>query len=347
MTMIARIVMTLITALLLLVLIVGEAHAGALYVDCYLKKDWPPYKAGDWPRFVLPEINRTIYDDLQHHCDFFLRMFVFRIDAEIDRSVETALISLKKILETNTIFRKYVESASVGVSIELNAYGGDVNTALRVGQIIRDIQAEVSVEPHDKCISSCIFLLLGGVARKPRGDVGIHCPSYSTPSTKLTPSEISRADEQQRSLIAKYLDDMNVPLSLLDFIYETPADAIHLLSRAELAKYHLDLVDPIFDGRRTAFMAALRGVTSAEYQQRIIKDDSICGAFESTCKVETEEQIAQCRLQRLTCTDAVSWGLSIPEYLKRNNEAVRCPSLRDSASVDAFVACIKAAMLSK
>jgi hypothetical protein len=254
---------------------------------------------------------------------------------------------LTNILWSDEIFKKYIESVSPGVSIKLNAYGGDINTALRVGRLIRDIRAEVSVEPHDKCISSCIFLLLGGVERKLRGDVGIHSPYYSARSTKLTRSEISRANEQQRALIAKYLDDMNVPLSLLDFIYKTPPDSIHFLSRAELAKYHLNSVDPMFDERRSAFTAALRGVTSAEYQQRIVEDDSICGAFESTCNAGTEEQIAQCRLQRQTCTDAVSWGLSIPEYLKRNNEAVRCPSLRDSASVDAFVACIKAAMLRK
>jgi hypothetical protein len=213
--------------------------------------------------------------------------------------------------------------------------------------MIRDLQGHVGVPHPSECVSSCVFLLASGVDRFVFGRVGVHRPYFTTLSTKLAPGEVSRAYQEQRTQITKYLHDMNVPSSLLDLMDETPPESVHYLTKTELAKYHLNAVDPIFDERRIADNAYVRGLTSAEYRQRLVEEDSICGTIEATCNSGTSEQTEQCRLQHMTCTQAVSWGLSIPEYLKRQKEAQRCPSFRESASLDAFMACIKSAMLGR
>jgi hypothetical protein len=79
----ARTVMWLNAALALLISMAGVAHASAVYVDCDLKQDWPPYKAGDHQRFVLPDLNHTLYDTYREHCDF-LYEFQVVIDGDIE-----------------------------------------------------------------------------------------------------------------------------------------------------------------------------------------------------------------------------------------------------------------------
>jgi hypothetical protein len=342
----ARIVTWLNGALLLLILSCNVGHAGSVYVGCNLKADWPPYKTGTHQWFALTALNRGIYDEYQTHCAF-ANVFDITIDGDIDHTIVSLLASLKNILDSDTYYQKLLGAASTALYISLNSSGGDVDSALTIGRIIRALQARTVVPLPDECVSSCVFLLAGGVDRVVWGMVGVHRPYFPTLSTKLSPDEVSQAYEQQRTLIRKYLNDMNVPSSLLEFMDETPPESVHYLNQIELVKYLLNSVDPIFDERRIARMADVRGLTSSEYRQRVVEENAICGTIESTCNSGTAAQIEQCGMQHLTCTDAVSWGLSIPEYLKHHKEAERCPSLRESASVDAFVACVKAAMLGK
>jgi len=285
--------------------------------------------------------------------------FEIDIDGEIDQSLAKMMDDLKLILNDDPDFKKALQAPSRGITVHINTSGGgDVTTALHIGRILRDLQSHIIIggfiptptgmmEATGECVSSCVFLLAGGVSRLVIGRVGVHRPYFTALSPKRSPAEVSQYYEQQRTMIIKFLNHMNVPLSLLDFMDETPPESIHYLTAAELAKYHLDGDGPIFNERIIARMADIRGLTSAQYRQRLVDEDSICGTINATCNSGTLEQTAQCRDQHFTCTSAVSWGLSIPEYLKRQKEAQRCGSLGESASVDAFTACVKAAMLGK
>ena len=342
----ARIVMWLSGALLLLMSLCNVGHASAVYVDCNLKADWPPYKTGTHQWLALTALNRAIYEEYQSHCDF-AHIFNITIDGDLNATIAAIIETLKNILDLDTYFRKYLAIASSGFYVYLNSSGGDVASALHIGRLIRELQATTAVPFPDECVSSCVFLLAGGVDRVVLGLVGVHRPYFPTLSTKLSRDQVSQAYEQQRTLMVNYLNDMNIPSSLLEFMDETPPKSVHHLNQVELAKYHLNAVDPIFDERRIAHMADMRGLTSSEYRQRVVEENAICGTIGSTCNTGNATQIERCGMQHLTCADAVSWGLSIPEYLKRHKEAERCPSLRESTSVDAFAACIKAAMLGK
>jgi hypothetical protein len=352
----ARTVVWLTAALLLLIPMTGVADASTQYVRCHLKNDWPPYKTGDDQTFTLPALTRPVYEDYRAHCDFD---FDIEIHGEIDHPLEKMMNDLKIILNDNADFRKALEAPSNGITVHIETSGGgDVNTALRIGRILRDLQAHIiigGVGPRNaagmypttgECVSSCVFLLAGGVSRLVIGRVGVHRPYFTALSTKRAPDEVARDYGQQRTIITKYLNDMNVPASLLDFMDETPPESVHYLTELELTKYHLNADDPIFNERQIARGADIRGLTSAQYRQRIVEEDTICGPI-SKCSFGPLEQHDQCLTEQLTCIEAVSWGLSIPEYLKRGKEAQRCGSLGESASVDALRACVKAAMLGK
>jgi Clp protease len=245
-------------------------------------------------------------------------------------------------LISDVAFKRRLEWPSTGISVRINSTGGDVNIALQVGRILRELNALVVVFVDGECTSSCVFLLAGGTSRLSLGRVGVHRPYFSVLSTKLAPAEVSRAYEEQRALIAKFLNDMHIPSSLLDFMEETEPEKTYYLTPAEVTKYQLNGRDPIFDEMQTARQAEMRGITSAQYRERVAEEDTICGTLDS-CYSDAKEQYEQCSSRRLTCIQAVSWGLSIPEYSKRQKDAQRCSSLRESA----LVACIKKAMLGR
>ena len=60
--------------------------------------------------------------------------------------------------------------------VRLDSLGGDVDTALSIGRIVRADKAAVAVLGDGRCLSSCVFVLAGGAIRYVAGPVGIHRP---------------------------------------------------------------------------------------------------------------------------------------------------------------------------
>jgi hypothetical protein len=63
-------------------------------------------------------------------------------------------------------------------SVDLDSIGGDVETALDMGWILRGDKAFVGVRDNAKCFSSCVFVLAGAKSRYVTGAVGIHRPYW-------------------------------------------------------------------------------------------------------------------------------------------------------------------------
>jgi hypothetical protein len=51
-----------------------------------------------------------------------------------------------------------------GLSVYLNSQGGDVEAAIKIGQIIRENERTVEVSTNSKCFSSCTLIYIAGVA---------------------------------------------------------------------------------------------------------------------------------------------------------------------------------------
>ena len=60
--------------------------------------------------------------------------------------------------------------------VELDSAGGDVQTSLEIGRILRVSKARAAVLSNGKWFGSCVFLLAGATGRYVEGPLGIHRP---------------------------------------------------------------------------------------------------------------------------------------------------------------------------
>ena len=56
--------------------------------------------------------------------------------------------------------------------------GGDVDAAMKIGQIIRENEWPVTVSGNSKCFSSCALIYIAGVSRMNVGVIGLHRPYF-------------------------------------------------------------------------------------------------------------------------------------------------------------------------
>lgn len=151
--------------------------------------------------------------------------------------------------------------------IILNSSGGDVETALSMGKVIRIDRASVSVPDGATCLSSCVFILASGVIRYVGGVVGIHRP-FAIDDTDTDFKSQKRKYSKLEKDIKLYLKAMNIPVSLYDDMFRIPPHKIVLLSKEELRNYGLNEDDPYEDAARIAAVAKILGISSKELIQR-------------------------------------------------------------------------------
>lgn len=159
--------------------------------------------------------------------------------------------------------------------VRLNSLGGDVRTALAVGRIVRLDRAAVAVLRESKCLSSCVFILAGGVIRFVEGSVGIHRP-FAPADTRTMATLQKQNYERLESEVKAFLRAVNIPADLYDHMLRVPPDKVRLLSQGELQKYGLSEDDPYEDAARIAGVAASMGITSEELIRRQAMANSKC-----------------------------------------------------------------------
>lgn len=131
------------------------------------------------------------------------------VQLNIFQEIKTELLrQVADILQQTTKIRVAVgQTASLRVA--LNSSGGDVDTALAVGRLLRKEAAEVGISPDHECASACIFLLIAGSERYVEGRVAMHRPYLVGGDGTL-----ERVAASRRAIAAKlsaYATEMNVP----------------------------------------------------------------------------------------------------------------------------------------
>jgi hypothetical protein len=102
--------------------------------------------------------------------------------------------------------------------------GGDVDEALKIGRLFR--KQLIGTSSVEGCASSCALIWLGGIHRT--GRVGLHRPYRTDPMFKaLSPADASIAYRQLLERITTYLDEMEVPKSIIETMVATSSDDIH------------------------------------------------------------------------------------------------------------------------
>jgi hypothetical protein len=331
-----------VTIALGLTILCPQADAsGAPVVQCHLKADWGNIKTGAYVEFTEDYFNSGFWQTYTDKCtegfDFHIYLQGF-IDKTLEHFTATLYAGLKKLPELQ---RRLRSTSDHPVTVTLNSDGGDVDIALRVGRMLRELNAYTIVAQVSACRSSCVFLLAAGVSRMPAGLVGLHRPFFADLKATLSPEDVAKAYDQQRNRIITYLNDMRIPRTLLDRMDATPPDEMYDLSYEEKKTFQLLGDDPVYDERNYAAAAYVHGVTSMEFRRRFAEAGATCGQ----CWGED----LQCYHKESICRQAIYWGLSQTEYLARYEKAGQCEGIQRAKEPMSLAeqTCFRNAMLGK
>lgn len=131
-------------------------------------------------------------------------------------------------------------------TIFLNSSGGNVAEAMKIGRTIRALQIWVHLGLSDRCASSCVLVLAGGVARFPLGIVEIH--SFYSPQV-LGSGDFAKAEKMYTEVaeqISNYLKEMRVTTALLDEMMQIPHYTSRELNLEEMKRLGLFGMDPVY-----------------------------------------------------------------------------------------------------
>jgi ATP-dependent protease ClpP protease subunit len=87
-----------------------------------------------------------------------------------------------------------------GTTINLDSSGGSVLAAMTIGRILRSNRMTASVDPYASCLSSCVLIYAGAVARfgyNPLARIGIHQPYFQVPDQRIDPDAVRKTRNER------------------------------------------------------------------------------------------------------------------------------------------------------
>lgn len=238
----------------------------------------------------------------------FSRLVCSDVSISISDSTEAILISgvikngdESKFLKYASEFTESDRENGKSLIIFLNSRGGSVDTAISIGKQIRELQNKqnlsfppiVSVPFEAECTSSCVLVLAGGLARLVAGQVGIHRPILvDDPNLSLVQQK--KVYERIENDIKKYLELVNVPVSLYDTMFRIPAEEVHYLTKREMQDFGLNKIDPYFEEALNAKQAKEYNISKLDYTtyRREVKEK--CRHFLTDSSLKSFENYQEC-----------------------------------------------------
>ena len=221
--------------------------------------------------------------------------------------------------------REYLANATPQshVHVLVESRGGDVHTAMRIGRLLRQHEAYVDT---DLCMSSCVFILVGGVERSvitystsstfwKQGfqGVGLHRPYFSMLSPDMSSAEITERRHRLLTEVATYMKEMNASPRVLEQMEAIPPEKMKMLTASEVSDLGLDAPDPVWDEKDVAASAAQYGLISSEFRRRRVSAVSRCAAFRVSISQSNDKN-----QEHYDCVEGVLWGLGMQEYYSRD-----------------------------
>lgn len=158
--------------------------------------------------------------------------------------------------------------------VSFDSSGGDVQSALDVGHILRKEKAWTLVS-NGSCASACVLAFLGGVHRVVVGRIGLHRAFPASASSTF--GEVQTNRKKIDRLMREYLTGMNVPERLLFEMNAVSPGSIRWLDETELQQLQITGVDPVYADERDARKARQLGISMREYYARRQQGHALCG----------------------------------------------------------------------
>jgi hypothetical protein len=171
---------------------------------------------------------------------------------------------------------------TVPIILRFNSLGGDVEAAIKAGNIARKEDMFTIIPETWSCASACALTFLGGVVRLVAGNYGIHRP-YTTKFSDFD-TDAKRSYERINKMVGDYLIQMNISPRVLEAMNHVSPGDIRWLTNDELNDYGISGNDPVSSDRRDSAYSRSLGITKTELYKREQRAKSLC--FGSRLSVE-------------------------------------------------------------
>ena len=155
-----------------------------------------------------------------------------------------------------------------GNTLWLASNGGDIDTGMELGRMLRRAGVYTFVGMNDQCLSACVFAFMGGERRGVAGRLGIHRPFF--PFTQESPDRPARFRHLQKTL-KDYVEEMDFPASLYEAVMLVPPETMQILTAADLKRFYLEGISPSSEDLADAAAARRLDLTMGQYLQRKAK----------------------------------------------------------------------------
>ncbi|MFC4624084.1 PAN domain-containing protein [Daeguia caeni] len=145
---------------------------------------------------------------------------------------EPGIIALKGAIEPGAAldFRRALRAAPDAKLVTLNSGGGSVHAGLIIADDIHQKGLSTYIPKTSKCYSACSYIFLAGRERKVDGELGVHQIS----SDSLVGAQLAISD------IIEVLSRFDTPPEVMQMMFKTPPDDIHIFSQDEIVLYKLN-----------------------------------------------------------------------------------------------------------
>ncbi|NIJ75979.1 hypothetical protein FHT08_001027 [Xanthomonas campestris] len=163
--------------------------------------------------------------------------------------------------------------------LDLDSSGGQVEAAIRAGDVIGESNWTIWVREGSICHSACVFVLAAGDNRLVAGKVGIH--RMMRISSKATSrAELNRELREVYGNVKDYLERNGVAVAVADLMMTVPNRSLRLLTMDELREYGLDGTNAVQDDLER--IRQMRKCGDAFVRRK----DAFLVAFDQRCKGE-------------------------------------------------------------
>ncbi|WP_244448097.1 PAN domain-containing protein [Neorhizobium vignae] len=144
------------------------------------------------------------------------------------------VIALNGEIDVNSglAFRRSLQAAPNAKLVTLNSPGGNVQMGLLIADDIHQRKLATYIPKDSKCFSACSFVFLAGSERKVDGALGVH--QISSDSPDLVGAQLAISD------IIEVLNRFGTPMDVMQVMFKTPPNDMHVFSQDEVERYKLN-----------------------------------------------------------------------------------------------------------
>lgn len=163
-------------------------------------------------------------------------------------------------------------NGSKNLIVKLNSTGGSLEAAIKIGRNLRKKSASAFMYNGSTCASACVFVLMGAPIRFVESDAKVIIHRFYEPNDiTINLNDQKKKYKKIEIVVSNYLNEMNIPISLLDEMVSVSSTSFRVLNSDELAKFRLNKYDPYYEEAMQAIEAKKYGITKQEYHVRFSK----------------------------------------------------------------------------